>query len=255
MKSKAKRVKQVLSLAITPLLVGFLLASPESFAQNAEHGDTAILNEGPHPTLESGHEPGEHLVTNPIQNFTRLYYRGKNAEGGEWHEGEHKMPPPFTLQVLNFIVFAALMYRAAGPSIAKMTRDRHDAIAKALSEGTRLRDEARARLDEYDRKLAALQGEIDALVGGSRAEAEAEKRRIITEAEARAERMKRDAEQQIQAEMRRVRETLEKEAVQAAVSIAERLLTEKTTDTDQRLLADRFVKGLSDAASRRRLGA
>jgi len=46
-----------------------------------------------------------------------------------------------------------------------------------------------------------------------------------------------------------VRLTLEREAVEAAVSIAERILTEKTTEADQRLLADRFVKGLADAPS------
>jgi F-type H+-transporting ATPase subunit b len=165
------------------------------------------------------------------------------------------MPPPFSMQVLNFCVFAFLLYRFAAPSIGKATRDRHAAIQKALAEGTRLRDEAKARLDEYEKKLQALQGEIDTLVASIRAEAESEKKRIIADAEARAERMKKDAEQQIQAEIARVRVTLEREAVEAAVSLARTLLTEKTTESDQRLLADRFVKGLQETATRRRAGA
>lgn len=244
-----RKLWPILSLAVTPLCVAVLLCEPKSLAQ---------VDEGPHPSLETGHEPeeaGEHLVENPIQNPSSFDYRGKNAEGGEWHEGEHRMPPPFSMQVLNFVVFAVLMYRMAGPSIIKKTRERHDAIAKALAEGTRLRDEAKARLDEYERKLAALQGEIETMVAGIRAEAEAEQKRIVAEAERRAERMRRDAEQQIQAEIQRVRIVLEREAVEAAVSTAERILRDKTTEADQRLLADRFVKGLSDATARRRPGS
>jgi len=228
-------MKKVLWAATIPLCVAFLLADP-SFAASDAPSEKAI---------EAGHEPEEH-VTNPIQNLWDWGYRSKNVEGEPWHEGQHRMPPPFSMQVLNFLVFAFLMYRAAGPSLIKAVRERHDRIEDALNEGARLRDQARAKLDEYDRKLAGLQAEIDAIVGGIRAEAEAEKKRIISEAEARAERMQREAEQQIQAEMQRVRLLLEREAVAAAVGIAEKLLTEKTTEADQRVLADRFVKGLQE---------
>ncbi len=229
-------LKRILSLAVTPLCVAVLLAEPSSRANTDNE---------PSPAEEGV----EHHIVNPIQNFADFGYRHKNAEGGEWREGEHKMPPPFSMALVNFVVFAILMYKAGGPSIAKMTRERHDHIARALEEGKRLRDEAKAKLDQYDRKLAGLQGEIDELIASIRAEAEAEKKRIIADAEVRAERMRRDAEQQIQAEMARVRLTLEREAVEAAVSIAERVLTEKTTEADQRLLADRFVKGLAETSS------
>jgi F-type H+-transporting ATPase subunit b len=237
-----RKLWRIVSLAITPLCVAVLLCEPDSLAQ-----------------VEPGHdheadEAGEHLDAQPIKNVWGWGYRSLNAEGGEWHEGQHHMPPPFSMQVLNFVVFAVLMYRMGGPALIKSTRERHDTIAKALSEGTRLRDEAKARLAEYETKLAALQGEIERLVANIRAEAETEKKRIIAEAEQRADRMRRDAEQQIQAEIARVRIVLEREAVEAAITIAERILKEKTTEADQRLLADRFVKGLSDATARRRTG-
>jgi F-type H+-transporting ATPase subunit b len=204
-----------------------------------------------HETLEHGHEQSEEHITNPIENVFGLHY-GKDNHGGTYEKGEHPMPPPFGLSLLNFLAFYWLIFRFAGPGIKKATRERHQEIAKALAEGTRLRDEARAKLAEYDQKLAGLQGEIDTLVGAIRSEAEAEKTRIIGEAEARAARMQKDAEQQIQAEIQRVRTTLEREAVEAAVAIAEKLLREKTNDADQRVLADRFLKGLQDAAGKRR---
>jgi len=232
-----------LSALVTPLCVAFLLCEPSSLARDDQ------------PAAEEG--GGEEHFQPPHINLFSFDYRSKNAEGEPWHEGEHKMPPPFSMQLLNFIVYAVLMYRMAGPSIARMTRDRHDAIAKALAESTKLRDEAKAKLDEYGGKVAALDKEIQSIVASIRAEADAEAKRIVAEAEARAERMRRDAEQQIQAEIQRVRILLEHEAVEAAVGIARRLLVEKTTDADQRLLADRFVKGIADAAAgaRRRPGA
>jgi F-type H+-transporting ATPase subunit b len=239
-----RKLRKLLWIATTPLAVAVLLAEPSSLAARAAPTERAAA-------AETGEEAEEHVL-NPIQNAWDWGYRGKNVEGGEWHEGEHKKPPPFSMQLLNFVVFAFLMGRAAGPSLAKAVRERHDHIATALSEGTRLRDQARAKLDEYERKLAALQGEIDTLVSGIRAEAEAEKKRIIADAEARAERMQREAEQQIQAEIQQVRVTLEREAVAAAVGIAERLLVEKTTEADQRVLADKFVKGLAESAGKRR---
>jgi F0F1-type ATP synthase membrane subunit b/b' len=63
--------------------------------------------------------------------------------------------------------------------------------------------------------------------------------------------MQMDAEQQIEAELRGVRATLEREAVEAAVSVAERVLREKTTEADQKHLADRFLKGLQESAKKR----
>ena len=239
-------LRRFLAVLLTPLAITVLFSEPG----RAQTHDTPVEDRAER-TLEGGHDPAHELITNPIQNVASLHYN-KDDHGGTWEPGEHKMPPPFLGQLFNFIAFAWLLGRFAWPSIRRATRERHEEIARALAEGSRLRDEARARLEEYSTKLAGLQSEIDKLVNGIRAEAEAEKARIISEAQHRAERMRLDAEQQIQAEMQQVRSTLEREAVVAAISIAERLLTEKTTDTDQKALADRFLHGLQDAAKGRR---
>jgi F-type H+-transporting ATPase subunit b len=154
------------------------------------------------------------------------------------------MPPPFLGALTNFAVFLFLVLRFAGPSMSRFVRERHDGIAKQISEATRLRDEAQRRLEEYTLKLTGLQAEIERLVSEIRADAENDRRRIIGEAEARAERMKRDAAQQIQAEINRVMALLERETVVQAVAIAEKLIRERAGKAEQRELADRFVKAL-----------
>jgi F0F1-type ATP synthase membrane subunit b/b' len=230
-------LRRLLAMIATPIALTVLLAQPS-------RGATDELE--PH----GGHASALHLDPHPLKNIAQLHY-GKDDHGGKLEPGEHAMPPPFAAVVFNFLAYAWLLGRVIGPSIKRMTRERHDEIARALVESARLRDAARARLAEYEGKLAGLSQEIDGLVAGIRAEAEGEAKRILSEADARAQRMQRDAEQQIQAEMRRVRATLEREAVEAAVGVAERLLREKTTEADQRALADRFLKGLHDSAKKR----
>src|SRR5262245_51500385 len=147
-----RTIGKVLWAATIPLAVAVLLAEPTSLAQHRPRRQGLSMRQTPPPApaAEEEHEAEEHLITNPVQNLWSFGYRGLNAEGGEWKEGEHRMPPPFSMAVLNFAVFAFLLGRGAGPSLKKAVRDRHDAIARSLAEGTRLRDEARARLDEYE---------------------------------------------------------------------------------------------------------
>jgi F-type H+-transporting ATPase subunit b len=228
-------LKRLLWIATTPLALSVLLCASPVSAGGSEpaHGEDAA-------------EAGHHGSPNPIKNFANFGYRGKDDHGGAYEpdKGDHKMPAPFAMSLLNFGVLLFLLGKFAAPGIKKMTADRHDVIAKQLAESAKLRDEAKIKLDEYSRKVSDLDAEIARLVDGIRLEAETEKNRVIREATERAERMKKDAEQQIQAEMARVRAELEREATLAALAVAEKLLTEKTTDADQKAMSERFIQAL-----------
>lgn len=249
----------VLWMATTPLALTLLGASPargsaettmEARADQAGHeveGHAPESHGAGHGEAGSGEH---HLLENPIQNLTDFGYAKKDVHGGSLEPGEEKLPPPFAAALLNFGVLAFIIGKFAAPSIARMTRERHDTIAKQLAESTQLRDEARAKLAEYQRKVDGLQGEIDKLVAGIRADAEAEKARIIAEADARATRIEKDAELQVQAEILRITATLERETVQQAVAIAEQLLRDRIEDGDRQKLADRFA---TELGSRRTL--
>jgi F-type H+-transporting ATPase subunit b len=235
-----RMLRRALWIATTPIAFTILFSGPVRGASKSEPA-AANAEKKSDEAAET-----EELDENPIHNFANFGWLGDNKKKAP---GEDKLPPPFSLALLNFGVLVFLVGKYGGPGIARMVRERHTTIASQLAESRRLHDDARAKLDEYTRKMNGLQGEIDALVAGIRKEAEAEKARIISEAEQRAERMKRDAEQQINVEIQRVRTTLEQEAVQAAMAVAEKILREKTTDQDQRQLADRFVKSVSAASA------
>jgi F-type H+-transporting ATPase subunit b len=153
------------------------------------------------------------------------------------------------MALINFAVLLGLFFKFAAPGFKKMARDRHELVAKQLAESKTLRDAAAAKLAEYAHKVANLEQEIATLVSNFRSEGEAEKQRIISEAEARAARLHKDAEQQIQAEIARVRTALEREVTLTAIAAAEKILVERTTDADQRALAEAFVAKLGDQKS------
>jgi len=231
-----RKWKSLLWIASTPIALTCLLAAPVGAVTDAP---VAEAEEGEH-----------HLLTNPIQNFANFSYSGKDDHGGPYEpeKGDHKMPPPFSMALLNFAALIFIVGKFFAPGIVKMTRERHDEIAKNLAESAKLREEALRKLEEYRSRLAGLEQEIAGVTSAIRAEAEAEKQRILGEAAARVERMQRDAEQQIAADMQRVRVELEREAVLHAVAAAQRILEEKTNEADQRSLVDGFVKQLGTVA-------
>jgi F-type H+-transporting ATPase subunit b len=247
-------VGRVLWIAITPLAFTVLFATPA----RAQHGSDAPQPEHDGVVMVEGGEPeggehegaeGEHHAPpkNPILNFANFSYSDKDTHGGKYEpeKGDHKMPAPFSMALLNFGVLLALLGKYAAPAFRKMVADRHDEVAKQLEESSRLRAEAQAKLDEYTRKVNELDAEIAKLVAGIRAEADHDQKRILGEAELRAERMKKEAEQTIAAEIARVRAQLEREATLSAIAAAEKLLADKTTDADHRGLNEQFIRGLA----------
>jgi F-type H+-transporting ATPase subunit b len=155
---------------------------------------------------------------------------------------EHRhMPPPFGFALINFAVFAMIMYRLAAQPLITYVRTRHITIKGDLEEAAELKAEAQARLTEYEQRIAGLDQEVAELIAQVRAEAEAEKARLIEQAAEQAKRLAADAKAQIASELERTRAALRREAVEAALATAESVLREKLSTDDQKRLAERFV--------------
>jgi F-type H+-transporting ATPase subunit b len=209
----------------------------------------AESNEG-HGDKPEGEGPEDRSQT---FNFTNLDYKGKDALGGPMDdhklgdrplapgEEEEPMPAPFLYLVGNFILLLIILAWKAGPAARKAAEKRSDDIKKALDEAALLRNQAKAKLDEYQSKLAAAEKEIAAMVEGMRADAEADKKRIIAAAEAQAIALKKDADERINAEILRARALLSREVAHAAAVAAEQLIRDKSNATDQARLVDTFI--------------
>lgn len=227
-------------------------APTEAAAEGGEHG-------GAHG---GGHaDPTKHF------NFFSIGYRGKDVAGGKMGDGklgdeplapgheEEPMSAPFVLMLLNFGILLVILAKLGGPAAKKMAETRSDEIKGALDEAAKLRKQASTKLDEYNSKLAASEAEMDALLKGMRADAEADKARILANAEKQAAATKRDAELRIAAEIERARAELAREVALAAAAAAEKLLREKINAADQGSLVDGFIRDVEAAALGKTKGA
>ncbi|MEJ7599873.1 MAG: ATP synthase F0 subunit B [Kofleriaceae bacterium] len=211
-----------------------------------------------HDTHAAGHtDPSQHF------NFFNFGYRGKDAYGGIYGDGvmidpktnqpvmhgdeaapEEPMSPPFVFMILNFAVLLGLLAWKGRPAMRKIARDRHDQIKTALDEAAKLREQAAAKLAEYETRLKDADSEIKKMVDGMRADAEADKKRILATAEAQANQMKKEAEQRIAAEIEYARAALTRQVTDAAIAATETILRAKETADDQTNLVNAFISNL-----------
>lgn len=158
---------------------------------------------------------------------------------------EEGMSPPFVFMLLNFGILLLILAKYGGPVASKLARERHDQIKTALDEAAKLRDQAEKKLSEFETRIKDVDAEVKKLVDGIRADAEADKARILAAAQKQAEQMKRDAELRIAAEIEFARAHLQREVAVAASGATERLLREKVTGDDQTKLVTTFISSVS----------
>ena len=204
----------------------------------------------------------------PSKDFRFLgspFGHGKlDVKGGKYGDGimvdehgnvipgeEEPMSAPFIYMVLNFALLLFILMKYGGPVARKSAADRHDQIKTALDEAAKLRKQAADKLAEYESRLKDADSEIKKLVDGMRADAEADKARILENAERQSVQMKKDAEQRIAAEIEYARAALTKEVTAAATKATEDLLKKKMVPSDQQKLITSFITDIQSSKEAR----
>jgi len=199
---------------------------------------------------EEDPDPTQHF------NFFDFSYRGKDEYDGKFGDGvetnkqgvtlheEEPKSPPFIFMLLNFAILLWILIKYLLPAGQQVARERHDEIKNALDEAAKLREQAKAKLAEYEARVKGLDDEIKKLVDGIRADADADKARILEQAKAQSAQLKKEADQRIAAEIELARTALTKEVTAAAAQAAEKLLKDKVTAEDQRGLVTTFIKNV-----------
>lgn len=237
------------------LLLAALVAAPSiAYAQPENPASESIPRTGEmHP---AGEKEGEDPDPSRHFNFINFSWMGKDEYGGKLGDNEQVTPegtkveeepmaPPFVFMLLNFGLLLWILGKYLVPAAHKMSEERHDQIKSALDEAAKLRDQAKAKLAEYETRIKGVDDEIKKLVDGIRADAESDKARILEAAQRQAAQMKKDAEQRIAAEIELARTQLTKEVTAAAVGATEKLLKDKATPDDQRKLVSSFIEGIN----------
>lgn len=201
-------------LALLCLLVPLLILAPAAAlnAEEAAHGEAAG-----HGEAAAGGEHG-----------------GGGGGGGD-------IAIDYVKRVLNFgILMGVLVYFLRKP-VGDFFRGRRAQIAQQLADLERARDEAKAKLREFENKLAQAAGERDKIMAEFIAQAEVEKSRILAEAEANANRIKDAARLTIEADLKAAKRELREELAEAAVELAAKKLEAGIRVDDHNRLIDEYL--------------
>ncbi len=147
-------------------------------------------------------------------------------------------------RIVNFAIFAAVIYFAAAKPIRNFLNGRIAGIRRQLDDAERGRAEAEKMAVDCLAKLARLEEEIGEIEQTLIHEGEMEKRRIIEAADAAAEKIAAQAAFSAEQELKKAVIAIKKEAAEGALMLAEELLRAEVKKDDQKKLVAEYLEGL-----------
>jgi F-type H+-transporting ATPase subunit b len=190
------------------------------------------------------------LAPAPARAQGAAEHEGAAAAAGEGAEHEPTLDVgKLGLQVLNFAVLVGVIGYFGGKAINKALLARHQQLKADLVSASEARAAAEKRAALQEKRLASLESEIGAIRDGIKQEAEAEKQRLIATAEERAKRIGDETKFLLDQQVKEAEATLKREVAEAAVKIAELLVTRSLNSGDQQRLVDTFVADAASAAA------
>jgi F-type H+-transporting ATPase subunit b len=144
--------------------------------------------------------------------------------------------------VVNFTILCGVLYYLLKTPLTTYLHDRGASIRKDLVDAAAIKTAATAQLEEIDRKLKALPGEIEALRTRGQAEVVAEEQRIAQQAVADRDRLLEQSRRDIDVQVRLAKRELTEHAANLAVQLATDRIAKETTPADHARLVDRYLE-------------
>lgn len=166
------------------------------------------------------------------------------AEGGGGHETGWNVPL-LAAQYVNFIILFGGIYVLVRKPLQTFLETRRENMAAQLRVAQEKQAEAEKRLAEYAQKLDHLEEEIARVVKSFEAQGEADRQRMLQDGDRAVERLQREVDFTIRQEAAKATKEIREAGVAATLALAEKLITERITDSDRRRLADEYVAQLS----------
>jgi F-type H+-transporting ATPase subunit b len=205
------------------LLLATLLAGPTSaLAQHGEEGHAeAGHDEAGH--VEAGHDEAGHGAAHGVElDFARL-----------------------AGQLVNFALWAGILWYLMKDRLPAFLSSRRAGIVTELDEAKRLKDEAERKFAEYEARIENLDAELEQMRSEMQKGGLAERDKIVADASARSEKLRAEARFLVEQQMKQLREDLTREAIEAAIGAATKILVERTQPADQERLANEYLERIA----------
>ncbi|HEX2187640.1 MAG TPA: F0F1 ATP synthase subunit B [Longimicrobiaceae bacterium] len=150
--------------------------------------------------------------------------------------------------VLIFLIVLALLYKFAYPHILGAVEAREERIRELLASAERDRAEAAALVEQGRREMDEARGRIQGAIAESRTEVERMKEEILAEARREQDAMLARARRDIAAEREAALDAVRRDAVELAMSAAEKLVRRNLDGEDNRRLVREYLGQVSGSA-------
>jgi F-type H+-transporting ATPase subunit b len=164
------------------------------------------------------------------------------AAGGAEHHAPEISGIIFPL--LNFLIYAGIIYYFAVPLIRSFLKARHDEVLGTVTGAAARKRSAEALVADYRGRLAKLNQEIESIQASLKAEGERDKARVLREAEALAAKVKSDAQLLANQEVKAAKHQVFLELAERAKANATDLIRRHLSQADQGRLVEEFINEL-----------
>ena len=226
------------------LVAGVLGLATLAFAGGEDHAPPDA--HGSHGDAH-GDEHGHHVPTWDDINWDQgLLFESEDSEPGLLLR-KPGTPVPFLAMAINSAILFLILIGVGGPKIREALKARKAGITSGMVQAAAMRDEAEARLKDYEDKLAHIDEQIDAAKQQIQDLAKVERDQVLKEARAKRDRMVLDAHQLIEQELKAAREILMEETVKSAMKTAHELISRATSSADEQRLQSEYLASLRGA--------
>jgi len=147
----------------------------------------------------------------------------------------------YGLRILNFIIFAGLLYKFAGAKIKDFFVGRRDGIKQELDDLSARQANAEKKLKEVESGIANMAQEKEAIIAEAKKQGEAMKEAIIAKGHKDAEALKEQAKRTASNEAQAAINTIRGEMADMVVAAAEKIVAEKLSADDHDKLVDDYL--------------
>ncbi len=163
------------------------------------------------------------------------------ASGGE---EEPNLLKAYFWAIVNFLILVSLLvFMMKKMDIRGYFRKRTELIEQSLKEAKEAKELAQKALAEVEERLRIKDREVEAILKAARESGEREAVRLTEEGDRLKVRILEQTRSNIDFEVKRAKEAIKQEAVEAAMELAEKKLREKLTKDEQvRLLEESISK-------------
>lgn len=150
-------------------------------------------------------------------------------EGGE-NSGS---PMSWVWKFLNFGILVFVLVKFLNKPLKDYFSDRKALIEKSIKEAQEAKELAQKALAEIESRLKLKDQEIESIIASARTSGEREKTRLVEEGEKLRVKILEQAKSNIEYEMKRAKDAIRAEAVDAAMQLAEEKIKAKITGEEQ----------------------